>query len=109
MKMLIFTRFLNGFVATSGRNKFTRFISYSGAPCAELQADQPEYCESLHIWGVSAGGHERHRGGVVPALTPLYREGARVVASCLPAEFSSCLQLLPAASELLPAASLAAA
>ena len=49
MKMLISTRFLKAFVATSGRNRFTRVISFSGAPCAVLRADQPEYCESLHI------------------------------------------------------------
>jgi hypothetical protein len=60
MKMLIFTMFLHGLATTSGCSYFTRFISFSGAPCAELQADQPEYCESLHMvsaltqpWGVT--------------------------------------------------------
>ena len=49
MKMLIFARFLTGFALPTGQSKFTRFISFSGAPCAVVRADSEYYCESIDI------------------------------------------------------------
>ena len=49
MKMLIFARFLKGFAGPNGCSKFTRFISFSGAPCAVLRADSGNYWISIDI------------------------------------------------------------
>ena len=47
MEMLIFHCFYKVLATPSGSSQNARFISFSGAQCAVLRADQPEYRESL--------------------------------------------------------------
>ncbi len=49
MKMLIVHWVLKGKATPTGSRLFALFISFSGAPCAEVRADQPGYCESAEM------------------------------------------------------------
>ena len=41
--------FLKEKAASGGSSLFALFINFSGAPCAEVRADQPGYCESADM------------------------------------------------------------